>query len=125
MPSRSLLFVYGTLKRGCCRSHFLAGQSCLGEARTQPKYRMYNCGTYPGLTPDAEGLSIHGELWSVDEACLARLDQEEGVDEGLYTRSSIELATPLPESFAGYPVDAYFYTQSVNEFPDCGDQWVD
>ena len=125
MPHRTLIFVYGTLKRGFCRAQFLAGQTFLGEASTPPKYRMYNCGTYPGLKLVADGLSIRGELWSVDEACLVRLDREEGVDEGLYSRSVIELATTLLDSVAPAPVEAYFYCGAISEFPDCGDQWVD
>ena len=125
MPRQHLVFVYGTLKRGFCREHFLAGQSFLAEARTLPKYRMYDCGTYPGLKPcPQDGLSILGELWSVDDVCLARLDREEGGDEGLYARSLIELQPPLSESVAGSPVEAYFYRPSVVGFPDCGDRWV-
>ena len=124
MPQQHLIFVYGTLKRGFCRAHFLAGQSFLGEARTLPKYRMYDCGTYPGLKPASDGLSILGEVWSVDEACLARLDQAEEVDTGLYSRAVIELAHPLPEPVRGTPVEAYFYHPSVTGFPDCEDQWT-
>ena len=125
MPRQHLVFVYGTLKRGFCREHFLAGQSFLAEARTLPKYRMYDCGTYPGLklTPQ-DGLSIVGEMWSVDQLCLARLDQEEGVAEGLYSRSVIELAHPLPASVTARPVEAYYYDPSVAGFPDCGERWI-
>ena len=125
MPTPHLIFVYGTLKRGCCRSHFLEGQLFLGEARTLPKYRMYSCGTYPGLRLAEDGLSILGEVWSVDEACLARLDREEGVDEGLYSRGLIEMQLPLPETVAAVPVEAYYYLPSVAGFPDCGDRWID
>ncbi len=125
MPHRTLIFVYGTLQRGCCRAQFLVGQTFLGQARTQPKYRMFNCGTYPGLKLASDGLSIRGELWSVDEACLARLDREEGIDTGLYSRSLIELTTSWPESVPAAPVEAYFYCGSVSKFPDCGDQWVE
>ena len=125
MPQRTLIFVYGTLKRGFCRAQFLAGQTFLNEARTQPKYRMYDCGSFPGLKLASDGLSIRGELWSVDEACLGRLDREEGVGTGLYSRSVIELAATLSDSVATAPVEAYFYCGAIREFPDCGDQWVD
>ena len=91
MPAAHLIFVYGTLKRGFCRAHLLTGQQFLGEARTQPLYRMFNCGTYPGLKlVPKDGLPIVGELWSVDSECLARLDREEGVAEGLYRRQLID-----------------------------------
>lgn len=113
----SLLFVYGTLKRGFCRESFLAGQMLLGEARTVPLYRMYNCGSYPGLREESPGLAIQGELWEVDAECFQRLDAEEGVDDGLYERRSIQLF-PHREG-----VEAYFYLRSVAGMPDCGDCW--
>lgn len=113
----SLLFVYGTLKRGFCRESFLAGQTFLGEAQTEPLYRMYNCGSYPGLREQSPGLAILGELWEVDAECFKRLDAEEGVDEGLYERRAIQLS-PHREG-----VEAYFYLKSVAGMPDCGDCW--
>jgi gamma-glutamylcyclotransferase (GGCT)/AIG2-like uncharacterized protein YtfP len=86
---------------------------------------MFNCGTYPGLKLATEnGLSIIGELWQVDDECLARLDQEEGVTEGLYARQVIDLgppaSTPLPHS----RIEAYFYLPGVAGFPDCGECWT-
>ena len=125
MPSPAVIFVYGTLKRGFCRDHYLHGQRFLGMGLTQPNYRMFHCGTYPGLIAvSQDGRSIQGELWAVDEVCLARLDQEEGVSERLYSRDSIELAPPLPEGIRATEVEAYFYLLPTTGFPDCGDQWT-
>lgn len=119
------IFVYGTLKRGLCRAHFLTGQHFWGEVRTLPGYRMYNCGTYPGLKQvDKDGLSINGELWQVDDECLVRLDHEEGVAEGLYTRQVIELAPSVSNPLPLSPIEAYFYIPSVAGLPDCGDSWA-
>ena len=124
MASSHSIFVYGTLKRGLCRAHFLAGQHFWGEARTLPRYRMYDCGTYPGLKRSADdGLSIIGELWQVDDECLARLDREEGVAEGLYVRRTIELEPPASQSLPGSPIEAYFYVPGIAGYPDCGDCW--
>jgi gamma-glutamylaminecyclotransferase len=125
MPQPHLIFVYGTLKRGLCRAHLLTGQQFMGEARTQPLYRMYNCGSYPGLKLELnDGLSIVGELWSVDSECLALLDREEGVAEGLYSRLPIELATTVPAPITPAKIEAYFYVHRVDRFPDCGDCWT-
>ena len=124
MPASHLIFVYGTLKRGLCRAHFLAGQHFVGVARSLPLYRMFNCGSYPGLrSAPQDGLSIVGELWSVDSECLARLDREEGVHEGLYARQAIEMAAPFPAQLASSTCEAYFYLPSVEGLPDCGDCW--
>lgn len=85
---------------------------------------MYNCGTYPGLKLSAEdGLSIIGELWQVDDECLARLDQEEGVAEGLYARQVIELVPPSLQPLPDSPIEAYFYVPSIAGLADCGDCW--
>ena len=86
---------------------------------------MFNCGTYPGLKAASNrGLSIVGELWAVDAECLARLDREEGVDEGLYVRETIELVEPLRLAETKPIVEAYFYLLSDSGFPDCGECWV-
>lgn len=117
----SRLFVYGTLKSGDCRSHHLVGQTLIGIGKTQPRYRMFKVDSYPGLVEfDTEGESITGEIWEVDDDCLAHLDRVEGVPEGLYERRPIALLTP----FDKLSVEAYFYLESTHGKPDCGSNWV-
>jgi gamma-glutamylcyclotransferase (GGCT)/AIG2-like uncharacterized protein YtfP len=113
------IFVYGTLMRGDCRHGALAGQKFLGDATTVPRYRMYDVGTYPALVESPDGLAIEGELWSVDDACLARLDDMEGVPEGLYARRPITLQPPLD----GTAAQAYFFLRSTLGMTDCGPRW--
>lgn len=117
----TLLFIYGTLKRGDVRAPLLEGQQYLGVAQTTALYRLFNVGTYPALV-EAEpiklpGRSIVGELWQVDNECLARLDEEEGVDEGLYERRVIELVE------CETSVQSYFYLHTVEGMLDCGACW--
>lgn len=113
------IFVYGTLMRGDCRHGVLAGQTFLGEAKTDPRYRMYDVGTYPALVESAGGLAIEGELWSVDDACLARLDEVEGVPEGLYARRPIKLQPP----FEGTAAQAYLFLKCTSGMAYCGPRW--
>ena len=90
------LFVYGTLKRGCSNHRFLADQTFVAPARTPPGYRLFDFGGYPGIVAaadDREGVT--GEVWSVDDAALQRLDHFEGVHEGLYRREPIPLLAPF------------------------------
>jgi len=122
MPDGSTtLFIYGTLKRGDVRAPLLAGQRYLGEAATAPRYRLFNTGDYPALVEakplGLAGVSVAGELWEVDDACLDRLDIEEGVDEGLYARRAIELST------GGAEAQTYVYLRPVAGMADCGDRW--
>lgn len=121
MPGEpTLVFIYGTLKRGDIRAYLLKGQACLGEAITRPNYRLFNTGDYPALVEaeplGLQGRAILGEIWQVDPDCLARLDEEEGVDEGLYERRAIELANTERAW-------VYLYLHPVDGLKDCGDQW--
>lgn len=117
----TLLFVYGTLKRGDVRSPLLDRQTFLGEAKTAPHYRLFNVGQYPALVEAAPlnlpGRSIGGELWQVNAPCLARLDEEEGVDDGLYARTTIELTGPPGHAMT------YLYNHPVDGLDDCGTSW--
>lgn len=111
------LFVYGTLKRGHCRSEVLAEQEFLGEYKTVEGYRLFDLGSFPGLVKEVGGGQIEGELWRVDRNLMITLDRIEGVEFNLYQREKIELE--------GHdkPVFAYLYQQSIDRRSDCGTCW--
>jgi gamma-glutamylcyclotransferase (GGCT)/AIG2-like uncharacterized protein YtfP len=116
MP-RKLLFVYGTLKRGLANHNLLHGQEFMGEAMTAPRYQLYDKGPHPCLVEvEAESVAVHGELWSVDERALARLDEFEDVPHG-FVRGPISL------SACPGPVEAYFYRAGVGGFRLVHDRW--
>jgi gamma-glutamylcyclotransferase (GGCT)/AIG2-like uncharacterized protein YtfP len=116
----TLLFVYGTLKRGCSNHRYLADQTLVGIARTPPGYRLYDLGGYPGMVsrPD-DTLGVTGEVWSVDDDALERLDRFEGLHEGLYRREPVSLRPP----FDGEIVHAYFSELSVEGRREVGHSW--
>lgn len=117
-----LLFVYGTLKRGCKNHRQLAGQRFLGEARTVPGYRLYDLGDYPGMVEVPEdGEGVWGEIWAVDEVALARLDAFEGVGEGLYRREPVRLLSPHGGGAMG--VETYLYVRNFSGRPALGSMW--
>ena len=123
------LFVYGTLKRGGSNHHHLSGQTLLGPARTAPGFTLFSLGTYPGLVAaptDTRGVT--GELWSVDAACLARLDVLEGLAEGLYRRAPIALSqacagTHAATSPAISAAETYFYLRDISGRAHLGTTW--
>jgi gamma-glutamylaminecyclotransferase len=117
--TKTLLFVYGTLKRGEPRHRYLAGQTLIASVATVPAYRLFSVGDYPALVRRDNGHSIEGELWEVDEACLRVLDQVEGVEQGLYAREPIEVLPPHD----GANVATYVYRLSVDGLPDCCTRW--
>jgi len=87
---KTILFVYGTLKRGGPNHRLLAGQQFLGEARTEPKYRLIDLGEYPGLQEATDGESVSGEIYAVDDEAMARLDEFEDVPR-LFVRAPVML----------------------------------
>jgi len=118
----TLLFVYGTLKRGCKNHHLLAGQTYVGDARTAPGCRLYDLGDFPGMVADiTDTVGVTGEVWSVSAPALARLDAFEGVPEGLYRRERVTLLAP----FADAEVHTYFYARAVAGFPALGPTWIE
>jgi gamma-glutamylcyclotransferase (GGCT)/AIG2-like uncharacterized protein YtfP len=114
------VFVYGTLKRGGSNHRFLAGQNFLGPARTVPGFTLYSLGDYPGMVrAPGDTTGVIGELWTVDDNCLAELDRLEGLDEGLYERAEVLLA---PHAHAGF-AQTYLYARPLHGFPSLGDNW--
>lgn len=114
------IFVYGTLKRGGGNHAFLAGQRFLGEARTVPGLTLYSLGEYPGMVrAPGDTAGVTGELWMVDDPCLAELDRLEGLAEGLYERVDVVLA---PNPLAG-SAQTYLYLRPHHGLPPVGDHW--
>lgn len=119
---KTLLFVYGTLKRGCQNHHHMAGQEFVGAARTVPGYHLCDLGGYPAIVARAgHPDGVIGEVWAVDTEGLKRLDQFEGVHEGLYRRAPLALMPP----FGDRSVDAYLSVLPANDRPDIGSEWVE
>jgi gamma-glutamylaminecyclotransferase len=108
--ARTLVFVYGTLLFGERNHRHLTGARPIGAALTQPAFRLYDLGPFPGLVAGGEH-AIIGELYAVDEATLAALDRLEDHPR-FYRRVSIVLADGAnvetylltPEQVAGHPI---------------------
>ncbi|HLJ96881.1 MAG TPA: gamma-glutamylcyclotransferase family protein [Gemmataceae bacterium] len=113
----TLIFVYGTLKRGQRNNGFLAGQEFRSVAQTLPRYRLVDNGAHPCLVEDpGHGVAVQGELWCVDEETLARLDKFEEVPR-LFDRRAIDLTGISTVVFA------YFYQGDTAGMKNCGDCW--
>lgn len=114
------IFVYGTLKRGGVNHAYLGGQRWVGVAHTEPRYRMFDLGGYPGMVAvAADGLSIQGEVWDVDDACFAQLDLLEDIEGGEYRRTRIHLMSPYEEA----RIQGYLYLRPTDGAPDVGECW--
>ncbi|QDT35509.1 gamma-glutamylcyclotransferase family protein [Thalassoglobus polymorphus] len=114
------IFVYGTLKRGDCRHHVVSRFHFLGEAVTQPVYRLFHLGSYPGLVEVAEdGSEVQGELYAIDPERIREVDEIEGVEAGLYQRVPVQLQSPWRISGA----ETYLYLGDVSHAKDLGTHW--
>lgn len=99
------VFVYGSLLAGepnhrllrggtivsedGCFSRSHAPAKFLGAASTQPLFRLWDLGSYPGMTRGG-AVSVVGEVYDVDEGTLARLDALEG-HPSFYRRERLRL----------------------------------
>jgi gamma-glutamylaminecyclotransferase len=111
------VFIYGTLKRGERNHGLLAAEQFVGDAVTQPLYRLYDCGAYPALVEDtANGRAVRGEVYLVGPVTLRRLDLLENAPH-LYQLLPIHL-----KDF-DRPVKAYLYRQDVSGLTECGESW--
>ncbi len=119
VQSLTTIFVYGSLKRGFKLNPILQTQNFVGEAQTEACYRIFDLGEYPGIVDAENGLSIHGEIYQIDQQCLRQLDEVEGVSEGIYERRQILLKSPWEQSAA----QAWFYLGTTNGLQDCGIRW--
>lgn len=109
-PGSTLLFIYGTLKRGAANHAVLADQTYVADASTVPGYRLLLVADYPGMVRDpADRRGVQGEIWSVSPDALRRLDDFEGVPERLYRRGRVSL-TPPHEDLA---VESYLYLRNI------------
>ncbi len=118
------IFVYGSLKRGQLLHGALIDQKFLGLATTCLEYALFDCGEYPALVKvAANGDAVKGELYRVDSICLQKLDQIEGVDEGLYVREPVSLQDAGEYPDGPNRVWAWFYLHSIHGLRRCGSEW--
>jgi gamma-glutamylcyclotransferase (GGCT)/AIG2-like uncharacterized protein YtfP len=84
------VFVYGSLMRGFGNHRVIARGEYVGQATTEPRYRMYSLSAFPGVVSGGRQ-AIAGEVYLVDETTLAALDRLEG-HPNFYRRTVIKLA---------------------------------
>lgn len=75
---KTLVFVYGTLRRGCGNHDLLTGARFVATGRTVEQLTMVDLGAFPAVVPFCGSTPIVGEIYEVDAATLERLDRLEG-----------------------------------------------
>lgn len=83
------IFVYGTLRRGGNAESVLEGAERLGAATVQGFLYDTDNG-FPALVLGGGG-RVHGEIWRCASPLLWRLDEYEGIDDGLFRRVGVRI----------------------------------
>ena len=110
--NNTLIFVYGSLRRGMGLNPVLETSEHLSLAFTEPKYTMYDLGAFPCLVDNGKNV-ITGDLYSVDSDTLLQLDIIEGVP-NLYQRKEVEI-----QSYGDITnVQAYFWASDEISLTD-------
>ncbi|MDX3905664.1 MAG: gamma-glutamylcyclotransferase [Pigmentiphaga sp.] len=123
------VFVYGTLRRGeindierLARQRGLPAPVALGEASVAG--RLVDFGDWPGLIEQA-GPRVRGEVYLVEEALLAAMDEVEEYDpagDSLFVRRRVEIqigGQRLPCNY--YPIQAHLVGLAT---PIDHDDWI-
>jgi gamma-glutamylcyclotransferase (GGCT)/AIG2-like uncharacterized protein YtfP len=106
---KTLISVYGSLRKNMGNDHLLSTSNYLGDFQTKPEFSLYSLGYYPGLKTGGN-TSVTMEVYEVDEKTAERVDRLEGYTPGgnntFYDKIPIE--TPYGEA------SVYIY---VNDIP--------
>lgn len=73
----TVVFVYGSLKKGSYNHSFLLNAEFISFFVTEPKYTMVDVGMYPAVLLGGN-TAIHGEVYKVSSEELSTLDELEG-----------------------------------------------
>jgi gamma-glutamylcyclotransferase (GGCT)/AIG2-like uncharacterized protein YtfP len=112
-----LVFVYGTLRRGYGNHHLLEeGARLLDTARTAQAYALYALEIPFAIKAQAVS-PLRGELYAVDDACLARLDELEE-HPAWYRRELVEVVTDHGDNHLAW---LYFYPEPRGGLVPSGD----
>ena len=84
-----LIFVYGTLRKGQGNHRLLERSKFIRNAKTKLRYALYGNGV-PFLSRTKAVSQITGEVYSIDNATLSRLDELEGHPD-MYKREQAEV----------------------------------
>jgi gamma-glutamylcyclotransferase (GGCT)/AIG2-like uncharacterized protein YtfP len=104
-----LVFVYGTLRRGCTRAMSIRFPKSQFIAHAKVRGSLYDLGAFPGLILEQSNSLVTGEVYEVDDEILNELDNFEASSN--YRRKQVEVSIgthrrmcwtyePNPESYS-------------------------
>jgi gamma-glutamylcyclotransferase (GGCT)/AIG2-like uncharacterized protein YtfP len=91
--NKHLVFVYGTLRRGCARGMSVRFPKSKFIANAKVSGALYDLGAYPGMLLNESNSLVIGELYEVDDEILNKLDEFEASSNYLRTQFEASLGT--------------------------------
>ena len=98
-------FFYGTLMNTDRLRSVQHGAGARPVATASVAGTLYDLGEYPGLVLDGAAI-VPGVIFDIEETGVVRLDEYEGVDDGLYARRLVRVTAGDDEAAA---IDAWTY----------------
>lgn len=114
--NKHVVFVYGTLRAGQWNHYLLDGSKYIGMARTKNRYALYGDGI-PFLSRTKAISQVTGEVYSVNDATLSRLDELEGHPDA-YKREQAEVVLDNGRELTAW---IYFYDTVRGDLIESGD----
>ena len=107
--NKHLVFVYGTLRRGCAGAMSIRFPKSKFIADAKVKGSLYDLGAYPGLLLNESDSLVIGEVYEVNDETLTNLDDFEASSH--YWRKQVQISfgtnrrrcwvyAPKPEAFS-------------------------
>jgi gamma-glutamylcyclotransferase (GGCT)/AIG2-like uncharacterized protein YtfP len=107
--NKHLVFVYGTLRRGCAGSMSIRFRNSKFIAEAKVSGTLYDLGPYPGLLLDDSNSLVSGEVYEVDDAILNELDEFEAASN--YWRKQVEVSLGAQQAMCWiYEPNPEFYS---------------
>ncbi len=114
--SATLLFVYGTLRKGGANHHLLQHAPFLGQARTTNAYALF-LGDYPYAAKSPAVSPIVGEIYAVDAPTLKHVDDLEEHPRW-YRREPVQVRLDCGEELTAW---LYFHPRPWGRCLESGD----
>ena len=111
--SEHLIFIYGSLRRGCARSMAMRFPSAKFIGEAEARGSLYDLGEYPGLVLSESDSPVVGEVYEVDDETLKQLDEFEASSNYLRKQAAVSLGADKTECWTYEPDPAFysFHTQ--------------
>lgn len=108
-----LIFVYGTLRKGCQRHAIVEPYKCITNEAQLRDFAMYNLGPFPTITRE-NGSLVKGEVYKIPDATLEILDFIEGYNKALPQSSLFQRIQVTAESLDGAKYRCFAYALERN-----------